>query len=388
MNNKLNPAIVVVAYNRPKSLIRLLKSIEKACYSSQDISLIISIDFQDSLERKQVVSVADKFLWEYGKKYIINHSFNLGLKEHILSCGDLTNEYDSVIVLEDDLVVSPSFYNYARSAAEYYYTSKSIGGISLYSYEYEELGWFRFYPKNLGTDNFFMQWTASWGQLWTKKQWVSFKKWYSNDKDIDPINIPNQVKKWENSWKKYYNSYLVDTEKYFVYPYFSYTTLFDEGGVHYKKNSRQNHVSLFNGKKKINYNFSNVDNLDLYYDAFFQPTKKIIFVEKLGKEIELEFDFFGTKNASNITTKYVCSIKDSKKHLGSYSNRLIPYIENIYSNNSGVVFKIAKKDDFLFSNSSALNGKQLYIFRKIYSIREMFNIIIQRAVSKFIKLNG
>ncbi|MEI6864957.1 hypothetical protein [Flavicella sp.] len=52
---------------------------------------------------------------------------------------------------------------YPNAAATFYMEESKVAGISLYSYEYEELGWYQFYPKNLGTDNFFMQWAASWG---------------------------------------------------------------------------------------------------------------------------------------------------------------------------------------------------------------------------------
>ena len=38
------PPIVVVAYNRPKSLSRLLKSLSNANYFSNNIDLIISIE--------------------------------------------------------------------------------------------------------------------------------------------------------------------------------------------------------------------------------------------------------------------------------------------------------------------------------------------------------
>ena len=79
----MKTAIVVVAFNRPNSLIKLLSSLEKAFYT-------------------EVVKIANDFVWSYGDKIIIDHKKNLGLKKHILSCGDLTDKYDSVIILEDD----------------------------------------------------------------------------------------------------------------------------------------------------------------------------------------------------------------------------------------------------------------------------------------------
>ena len=100
--NKINPAIIVVAYNRPKSLFRLLQSIKNASYKTKNIPLIISIDSKNSILNEEVVSIAENFIWEYGEKQIVRNQASLGLKKHILLCGDFTKVYNSVIILEDD----------------------------------------------------------------------------------------------------------------------------------------------------------------------------------------------------------------------------------------------------------------------------------------------
>src|SRR5687768_8098504 len=102
-----SPAIVITAYNRPEGLSRLLKSVADASYDSNNVTLVISIDKSDS---NKVYELADSFEWKYGQKKVIKHNEHLGLKEHILRCGDLTDQYGSIILLEDDLIVSPWFY--------------------------------------------------------------------------------------------------------------------------------------------------------------------------------------------------------------------------------------------------------------------------------------
>ncbi|MEL6484270.1 MAG: hypothetical protein AAFP96_05420, partial [Bacteroidota bacterium] len=93
-----HPAIVVVAFNRPKSLKRVLKSVQTAFYPSEiEIPLIISIDYSPT--NKEVLEIAHDFTWKNGAKQVIQHRENLGLKEHILSCGDLSEKYGGVIVL-------------------------------------------------------------------------------------------------------------------------------------------------------------------------------------------------------------------------------------------------------------------------------------------------
>ena len=385
MDKYVKPAIVIVAYNRPKSLQRLLKSLRSASYTNDNINLIISIDFQDSDNHKEVVQIAEKFIWSFGYKKLITHKENKGLRSHILSCGDLSLKYGSVIILEDDLIVSPSFYNYALAAVNFYKNEDKIAGISLYSYEYEELGWYRFYPKNLGTDTFFIQWASSWGQLWTNSQWKQFKNWYKKGNSLKTINIPDSVRNWKKSWKKFFIAYLVDTDRYFVYPYNSYTTLIEEGGVHHFINSRQNSVNLNEGLSKKEFHFSciNIDNLK--YDVFFQPVKRKMFIKNMEKEIEIEFDFFGTKNKYNFRSDYICSVKKASMILNSFSNSLIPYENNITCNNNGKVLNIAKASDFSKSLNLYEQGEMLYNTRKIYAIKEMALILFYRVVFKIFK---
>ncbi len=122
----MNPAIVVVTYNRPASLSRLLTFLHHSNFEPEDIHLIISIDYQDSDLHREVVKIAQNFQWKYGEKRIISYKKNLGLKEHVLSCGDLSEQYGAVIVLEDDIVVSPDGYNYAYQSLKVYDSDLNI----------------------------------------------------------------------------------------------------------------------------------------------------------------------------------------------------------------------------------------------------------------------
>ena len=127
----MNIGVVIPCYNRVDSLNRLLVSLKDANYLGDDVDLIFSIDYS-GINSVQVL--AESFQWEFGIKKLILHSNNLGLKQNILSCGDLVDEYDAVIILEDDLYVAKDFYNYAKQAAFYYLNNDNIAGISLFSY--------------------------------------------------------------------------------------------------------------------------------------------------------------------------------------------------------------------------------------------------------------
>ena len=112
----MNPAIVVVGYSRPDTLKRLLQSVGNATYHDSDIDLIISLDKADNEE--DVVKVANDFEWRFGKKTIRRFPERQGLRKHIIQCGDLTEKYGAVIILEDDLLVAPDYYEYVKAALD------------------------------------------------------------------------------------------------------------------------------------------------------------------------------------------------------------------------------------------------------------------------------
>ena len=136
-------AIIVVGYNRPSSMSRLLQSICTAEYVGDTVDLIVSIDKSD--KEPDVVKVAKEVAWPNGKKTIRTFDKRQGLRKHILQCGDYTSVYDAVIVLEDDLIVSESFYLYAKNAVAYYGNDfKLLNNMSTRMKEYS-------YKKNYET---------------------------------------------------------------------------------------------------------------------------------------------------------------------------------------------------------------------------------------------
>ena len=122
-------AIVVVGYNRIVSIKRLLKSLQEAYYASIAVPLVVSIDKSDCTELYDFV---ENFEWTHGNKYVIIQEKKRGLKEHIYRCGDLSKFFKSVTILEDDLYVSPFFYDYIEQTVSAYGEDVNVAGISLY----------------------------------------------------------------------------------------------------------------------------------------------------------------------------------------------------------------------------------------------------------------
>ncbi|MGB7396109.1 MAG: glycosyltransferase [Pricia sp.] len=383
----LEPAIVVVAFNRPACLKRSLSSLSNSFFDKNDVELVISIDYEDSDENAEVHELAEKFNWKFGPKRMITHDRNLGLRNHILQCGDLTDQYGSIVLLEDDVVVAPAFYNFAKQAVNYYLEDSLIGGISLYSYEYEELGLHQFYPKSTGKDTYFIQWAGSWGQVWTKTQWKGFKKWYSEDIALSAINIPDKVKHWKNSWKKYYIAYLVVKDKYFVYPYISYTTLMDDDqGTNIKSDAQVNNVRISSQKSKGEFNFSKSNNENIKYDSFFQPIDSTLFVHAINRTVEVSFDLNGTKELKNLNSPYVFTSKRSSASIEQYSNKLIPYELNLLKDERGEVFTFSRKEDIEVKRSIVSQGRLLNKSRKKKNFRELVTLMMYKIL-KYTGLN-
>ena len=287
-------AIILVCYNRLNGLRRLVDSLSLADYNRRhDIHLIFSIDNSGSDEIKEF---ARSYVWKHGEKHIRSFELRQGLKKHILSCGDFTEQYDIVVVLEDDIYISDSFYHYSYAAAEFYKDDDNIAGISLYSFQKNWLDWpLRFEPQRYGEyDTFFLKVAQSWGQVWTREKWEPFKKWLIDNEDftIDNDDVPSYLLTWsEKSWLKYHDKYLIKNNKYFVYPYDSYSTNFSDAGEHSNFITTDHQVELIIEKKE--FHFPTFDEKSIRYDQYMdrEGLEEYLGVEKGSVCI----DFWGTK---------------------------------------------------------------------------------------------
>ena len=321
----MNTPIVVVAYNRPRSLSRLLKSLDQANYPHGDIDLIISIDRADN--NQDVLELAEAFQWHHGNKKVIYQEVNLGLRTHILKCGDISLEYGAVLVLEDDLFVSPNFYVFAEQALNFSETDKQIGGVSLYNHQLNVHSRDNFKALEDGFDNYYFQFASSWGQAWTKTQWSKFMDWYCTDPDIDnDKNVPAYVRSWSpKSWLKYYIAYLVEKDLYFLYPKISLTTNFSDAGTHVGNDSTLYQVPLDYSPQKA-YIFSDVLESSSVYDAYYENLN--LYTSLNVDKDELSVDLYGIK--PNFGKRYLLSTKILDFNIiASFGKSLKPHEDNV-----------------------------------------------------------
>lgn len=304
--NEVQPVIVIPAYRRPQALRRLLQSVAQAHYPST-VQVIISLEKGAD---KEVIYVAESFQFPSGDVTVIKQEQTLGLRNHILWCGDLTVEYGSVIVLEEDLMVDPWFYHYTIQALNFYRDEARVGGIALYSPEFNEFADLPFEPLRSDGDTFFMQAGCSWGQAWTEDHWKSFKKWYHQadaGQIRDDIRLPDWVRfLWkEKSWKKYYSGWLADAGLYMVYPYNSYTTnCSDPGGTHHARATTLHQVIFRHpDRKSVTFQFSPLDEHAVQYDSFMEISGGMINNIMHSDHTDLEVDLYGTKSIELLQQK-------------------------------------------------------------------------------------
>ena len=289
-------AIVAVGYNRPDTMSCLLQSLTEADYCGDSVDLIVSVDRGNNQD--SVIKVAESLEWIVGEKIIRKYEERQGLRKHILACGDLTEQYDAVVVLEDDLIVSPSFYKYVKEAVLFYEKDDRIAGISLYSYAANEFCDKVFQPVNNGYDTYMMQVAQSWGQCWTKSMWNRFREWNFSDCENLPERIadmPARIYRWgRTSWKKNFMAYIVSQDKYFVYPYVSFSTNRSEAGTHRDASTGDYQVTIVEGANIKELNFARFED-SIKYDVYFERINVQLLQDEY-KNKRVCMDLYGLKS--------------------------------------------------------------------------------------------
>lgn len=411
-------AIVVIAYNRPDSLKRLLDSLALADYpQGQCVPLLISVDKSDN---PRVAEIAENFIWEHGEKSVILQKENLGLKKHVLTCGDLTEKYGTIIMLEDDLYVSPSFYHFAGEALDFSKGNDYIGGISLYNHLLNVHVREPFEAVADQYDNWYFQFASSWGQAFSREQWQKFREWLAeNDgKPLEGNTMPQNVSSWsDKSWLKYYIKYLIDTKKYFLYPRVSLTTNFSEEGTHAKQGETNADLQVpLAGRvnTEYHYRFGTPWEMRAVYDAFFENvclkevvlskidelldnsdkdeeqnlySNKIYEESKYQSELETEaatIDLYGCK-PFDPQKRYLLTSKSLPfKQIKSYARSLRPMDANIFADIAGDEFYLYDTSVSETAPQAEEARKYLYNYKAL-KVKALKSILSYRIKQKFKK---
>ena len=347
------PAIVVVAFDRPVELARLLRSLADGNYpSDREVPLVISIDGGGSAG---VRVLADSFEWPHGPLRVIAHDARLGLREHVLSCGDLSLDYGSVIVLEDDLFAAPAFYDFAARALDFYADDEKVAGIALYAPDFNEYARLRFTPLDDGSDSYFIQSPCSWGQAFSAAQWRGFRDWYDAQYLTDvaassmPPEIPRAMAQWpESSWKKYFAKYMVEAGCTFVYPRTSLSTNFGAVGTHWRYTTSDFQVALHSPAARVrSWTFAKRSDAGCLYDAHYELEARCLSaLNPQLAEYDFECDFSGGRDPARSRAEYLLSSRSCSNPLLGFDLQLVPCELNAAWKLPGEFFALARREDF------------------------------------------
>lgn len=380
------PAICCLGYNRKKSMKRLLESIGRAVIPYDNVTLIISIDQSDLSD--DVEEVAKEFQWTHGRKIIKRYDKRLGVIEHTMRCGDLVNEYGAIIYLEDDIVVAPGFYIYTVEALKFYGNNSNVFGIGLYSQEWLPTYECRFVPAYCGSDTYGYNGDISWGQCWIRKQWNEFRAWFikqNNNLKIDSSKIPLTVQRWgEQSWSRYLCVYLIESQKFYMVPYYSYTTCMSEGGMHTSSLSDKLQVKMSEKINETGFSFLPFDKC-VKYDAYYDRMDK--FVPSIcGIPIsEICIDLVGAKHNWG-SFNYLLSTKKLKyKKIEEFSISLYPVEMNLIQNNIGTGIYLYQIDKGEVKYDRKMKGciiDRAYHEIGKYSFKTLVGVLYKKIISR------
>lgn len=180
--------IVLFVFDRPDLTSQTLESLSKNELSKDSILYIFAdgakIDSnEDRLNRiKEVHKIISNI--DFCKETFIEFSDdNRGLKKSILDgVSKVVNQYGKVIVLEDDLILSPFFLKYMNKSLELYQDSESVYCINGHNFGNGEG-----FPET-----FFHQVPHSWGWATWKNKWSKLR--------LDTENLYNEIRKRKNEF--------------------------------------------------------------------------------------------------------------------------------------------------------------------------------------------
>ncbi len=164
--NKLAP-IVVFTYNRPNHTQRTVESLLKNPLAKKS-DLIIFSDAAPTPSQRQAVDEVRRYLsiiTGFHSVKLIHRSRNFGLAESIIQgVTEVLQQSEKVIVLEDDMVVSPYFLEYMNETLEQFVDDDRV--ISVHGYVY---------PVDIELpEAFFLPGADCWGWATWRRGWALF----------------------------------------------------------------------------------------------------------------------------------------------------------------------------------------------------------------------
>ena len=171
----MNAPVVLFVYNRLDHTMNVIESLSKNILA-EETDLYVFSDAAKTEKGLESVNAVREYIrrtdWRkrFQKVTIVEAEQNKGLAKSIIGgVTEILQKYGKVIVVEDDLVLSPYFLKYMNGALDYYQNVDDVWSISGYSFPMKSL-------KNYPHDVFYSYRGCSWGwatwlDRWVKTDW-------------------------------------------------------------------------------------------------------------------------------------------------------------------------------------------------------------------------
>ena len=355
----MTPAVVVIAYDRPEALRRLLRSVASAVYPPDaDVPLVIAIDRGPAGVSSEVARVAHEFEWSHGTKRVIEQPRRLGLVEHFYACGRLAREYAEVILLEDDLVVGPAFYEYTRQVCERYREDARVAGFCLYGLWFNGFTHEPFLPVEDGTDAFFLKLPYTQGLAFTAEQWRRFEERPSTSRSLQHPRVHESFRRFSHDeWFPSLASYLAAEDRYFCFPRVSHVTGWGDPGAHFDilTNWLQTPLQL----RSREYALPPLDDALAVYDSFYEllPSR----LQALGAELPsggVDFDIGATRPRRSLQNELVLTTRPVRHAIESFGLQMLPPELNVARAVPGDLISLARRDEVRWDGLATLEARR------------------------------
>jgi hypothetical protein len=291
--------IILFVYNRPwhtRQTVEALKANELASQSN----LFIYADGEKTSNDPKVAEVRTyiKSIAGFKSITIVERDKNWGLADNIVDgVTSIVNQYERIIVLEDDLVTSKGFLKYMNDGLDLYYKDERVAGISGFQIKSNIS-----IPKSS-----FLSKPTSWGWAVYRESWNSIT-FDDNDllkkilnSDLSKFNfkhnnvylkmLENKVKNKNNSWAICFYASIFLQNKLFLYPSKSFVMNigFDELATHTKN---KNHDYFSHHKHELQ-QYLNIVRIEIKESKNLRSVWEYHFNNNRYANKKLNINFFG-----------------------------------------------------------------------------------------------
>lgn len=260
--------LVVMTMNRAWSLDRLLKSLDHAKYppgASVDLQVTIDRDFSENVDQP-TMKILESLDWRHGIYEVKVWPHKVGLYGQWVESWPAelypNDLYKAVILLEDDLEVSPYYFTWFTEAHKYYGGKEKVAAITgqrpnLVAAINGPASVESVVPE--GTKAFGYMLMATWSLSPIPQVWCEFRQWVKDKRTNYPDFVPTVPGIVPDQWYSHFRSRGEEENMWEMW----FIRFVDERGLHtiypWVSNGREAMVSNW---KEVGLHFSGIPTLD------------------------------------------------------------------------------------------------------------------------------